>query len=92
VKKVLIILLALVITTSADALRVYSNQISNPVKINRNTYEVTVTLLNNTKVKCYVSKDMLELIKMNQVVLKLIKKDDLYLLLYDLTEYPHGSR
>lgn len=90
-KRVLIILLALVITINANALRVYANQISNPVKVNRNTYEVTVTLLNNAKVKCYVSKDMLELIKMNQVVLKLIKKDDLYLLLYDLTEYPHGN-
>lgn len=91
-KRILIILLALVVTINANALRVYANQISNPVKVNRNTYEVTVTLLNNAKVKCYVSKDMLELIKMNQVVLKLIKKDDLYLLLYDLTEYPHETR
>ena len=91
-KRILVMLLALVMVINANALRVYSNQISNPVKINRNTYEVTVSLLNNTKVKCYVSKDMLELIRMNQIVLKLIKKDDLFILLYDLSEYPHGTR
>lgn len=90
-KRILIILLVLVVTINANAFRVYANQISNPIKVNRNTYEVTVSLLNNTKVKCYVSRDMLELIKLNQVVLKLIKKDDLYLLLYDLSEYPHGN-
>ena len=91
-KRILVMLLALVMVINANALRVYSNQISNPVKINRNTYEVTVSLLNNTKVKCYISKDMLELIRMNQIVLKLIKKDDLFILLYDLSEYPHGTR
>jgi phosphoglycerate-specific signal transduction histidine kinase len=86
-KRILIILLALVITTNVDALRVYSNQIKNITKIDKNIYEVTVKLT-NVEVKCYIDEDMKKLILKNRVALQLLKDKDRFYLISNLKDIP----
>lgn len=86
-KRILIILLALVVTINANALRVYSNQIKNITKVDRNIYEVTVKLT-NVEVKCYIDEDMKKLILKNRVALQLLKDKDKFYLISNLKDIP----
>lgn len=71
----------------ANALRVYSNQITNITKIDRNIYEVTVKLI-NVEVKCYIDEDMKKLILKNRVALQLLKDKDKFYLISNLKDMP----
>lgn len=86
-KRILIILLALVVTINANALKVYSNQITNITKIDKNIYEVTVKLT-NVEVKCYIDEDLKKLILKNRVALQLLKDKNKFYLISNLKDIP----
>lgn len=86
-KKFIIILMFVMLNIDANALRVYSNQITNITKIDRNIYEVTVKLI-NVEVKCYIDEDMKKLILKNRVALQLLKDKDKFYLISNLKDMP----
>lgn len=86
-KKFIIMLMFVMLNIDANALRVYSNQITNITKIDRNIYEVTVKLI-NVEVKCYIDEDMKKLILKNRVALQLLKDKDKFYLISNLKDMP----
>lgn len=86
-KKFIIMLMFAMLNIDANALRVYSNQITNITKIDRNIYEVTVKLT-NVEVKCYIDEDMKKLILKNRVALQLLKDKDKFYLISNLKDMP----
>ena len=86
-KKFVLMLIFVVLCGNANALRVYSNQIKNITKIDRNIYEVTVKLT-NVEVKCYIDEDLKTLILKNRVALQLLKDKDKFYLISNLKDIP----